>query len=78
MIFLLSLLPYVPIANLEQAIMDLLGQALPQEAASLFTGVVRDLTSSSSGGLLSFGTRSRPVVRLKRDVRPHAATEHHV
>jgi len=55
MIFLLSLLPYVPVANLERAIMDLLGQALPQEAASLFTGVVQDLTSSSSGGLLSFG-----------------------
>jgi membrane protein len=55
MIFLLSLLPYLPIPDLEEAIMDLLNQALPGEAAGLFTDVVRDITSERRGGLLSFG-----------------------
>ena len=54
-IFLLTLLPYLPVPHLEQAIMDLLNQALPGEAANLFTGVVKDVTSQQRGGLLSFG-----------------------
>lgn len=54
-IFLLSLLPFLPVPNLEGAIMDLLRQALPQEAATLFTDVVSEVTSTASGGLLSFG-----------------------
>jgi membrane protein len=54
-IFLLSLLPFLPIPNLKDAIMDLLGQALPREAAALFTDVVSEVTSNTSGGLLSFG-----------------------
>ncbi|MEW5851199.1 MAG: YihY/virulence factor BrkB family protein [Myxococcota bacterium] len=53
-IFLLSTLPYLPIPNLYQAIMDLLHQALPTEAADLFEGVVQDVTQKR-GGLLSFG-----------------------
>jgi membrane protein len=55
MIFLLSLLPYLPIPRLEEAIMDLLDQALPGDAAELFTGVVHDITAERRGGLLSFG-----------------------
>lgn len=54
-IFILSLLPYLPIPHLEQAIMDLLKQVLPQQSASLFTGVVNEVVSTRSGGLLSFG-----------------------
>ncbi|MFB3903942.1 MAG: YihY/virulence factor BrkB family protein [Acidobacteriota bacterium] len=54
-IFLLSLLPFLPIPNLEDAIMDLLGQALPREASTLFRDVVSEVTSNTSGGLLSFG-----------------------
>jgi membrane protein len=55
MIFLLSLLPYLPIANLDRAMMDFLRQALPSEAANMFTGVVESIVSSRRGGLLSFG-----------------------
>jgi membrane protein len=55
MIFLLSLLPYLPIPRLEEAIMDLLNQALPGDAAEMFTGVVHDITAERRGGLLSFG-----------------------
>ena len=48
-IFLLSLLPYLPVANLEQAIMDLLHQVLPEQAAGLFEGTVTDITSQKKG-----------------------------
>jgi len=54
-IFVLSLLPYLPIPRLEQAIMDLVRQALPGSAADLFTGTVKNVVSRRSGGLLSFG-----------------------
>jgi membrane protein len=54
-IFLLTLLPYLPIADLEKAIMDLLYQAMPQQSASLFAGVVKNVTSQRKGGLLTFG-----------------------
>jgi len=54
-IFLLSLLPYLPIPNLEQAIMDLMHQILPQNAAELFQGIVEDVTSQKRGGILTFG-----------------------
>jgi membrane protein len=54
-IFLLSLLPYLPVPNLDKDIMDLLSQTLPGDAASLFTGVVDSVMSTRSGGLLSFG-----------------------
>lgn len=54
-IFLLSLLPYLPIPNLQQAIMDLLHQVLPQNAAELFQGIVENVTSEKRGGLLTFG-----------------------
>jgi len=55
MIILLALLPYLPIPNLDQEIMKLLGQALPGQASQMFSGVVKQVTSQRSGGLLSFG-----------------------
>ncbi len=54
-IFALSLIPYLPIQNVDRAIMDLLRQALPAQSADLFTGVVQQVTSQRRGGLLSFG-----------------------
>src|SRR5262245_35867996 len=55
MIFVMALLPYLPIAGIDQAIMDLLRQAMPANAADMFVGVVREVTSQPRGGLLSFG-----------------------
>src|SRR5687768_16070255 len=55
MIAMLSLIPFLPIPNLEESIMNLLKQALPAEAASLFTNTVREVVSQRQGGLLSFG-----------------------
>lgn len=54
-IFLLSLLPYLPIRDLDRAIMDLLRQAMPAQAADLFTSTVEGVVSERRGGLLSFG-----------------------
>jgi membrane protein len=54
-IFVLSLLPYLPIPHVQLAIMDLLRQVLPAQSASLFADTVRHLVSEKKGGLLTFG-----------------------
>ena len=54
-IFLLTLLAYLPIPHLENVLMDLIREALPDEAAALFRGVVESVTSHRHRGLLSFG-----------------------
>ncbi|MEJ2008493.1 MAG: YihY/virulence factor BrkB family protein [Acidobacteriota bacterium] len=54
-IFVLSLLPYLPVPHMQQAIMDLLHQALPVQSATLFEGTVRRLVSQKEGELLTFG-----------------------
>lgn len=55
MIFLMAIIPYLPIAAVDQAIMDLLRQTLPASAADMFSGVVREVAGEQRGGLLSFG-----------------------
>jgi membrane protein len=55
MILMMAVIPYLPIANVGQAIMNFLRQALPSAAATMFTKVVRDVMQNQSGGLLSFG-----------------------
>jgi membrane protein len=55
LIFLLSVLPYLPISDLDRAIMDLLHQALPGEAADVLETTVQRLVSNQKGGLLSLG-----------------------
>jgi membrane protein len=54
-IFVLSLLPYLPIPHMQQAIMDLLHQILPAQSATLFAETVRNIVSDRKGGLLTFG-----------------------
>lgn len=51
----MSIIPYLPIRNVDQAIMDLLGQALPAQASGMVRDVVRQVTGERRGGLLSFG-----------------------
>jgi membrane protein len=53
-ILLMTIIPYLPIDQVDQAIMDLLGQALPQEAYGMVEGVVKEVTANRQGGLLSF------------------------
>ncbi len=55
MIFLMSVIPYLPIHNVDKAIMDLLGQVLPSSASVMVSQVVHEVTSNRRGGLLSFG-----------------------
>ncbi len=55
MIFVMALLPYLPIAHVDQAIMDLLRQALPPRSAQMFSGVVQEVVSERRGGVLTFG-----------------------
>ncbi len=54
-IFGLSVLPYLPIPNLEQTVMEVVRDVMPGAAADTFTDNVRAVLSSRSGGLLSFG-----------------------
>ena len=54
-IFVLSLLPYLSIPHLEQALSDLLYQVLPDQSATLLEETVRYVASHKSGGLLTFG-----------------------
>lgn len=53
-ILTMSIVPYLPIERVDQAIMDLLDQALPSEAAQLITQVVDESLSKRSSGLFSF------------------------
>lgn len=54
-IFGLSLIAYLPIPNLNSAIMDLLRQTLPPDSAQMFAGVVQQTVEQRRGGLLSVG-----------------------
>lgn len=55
MIFVMAVIPYLPIADVDEAIMDLLRQALPKSAAEMFATVVDEVTGEQRGGLLSLG-----------------------
>ena len=54
-IFVLSLLPYLSIPHLQQAILDLLRQVLPQQSAELFEVTLRYVASEGREGVLTFG-----------------------
>lgn len=54
LILLMTAIPYLPIDQVDQAIMELLGQALPAEAYELVDEVVTQVTEQRRGGLLSF------------------------
>src|SRR5215471_8965312 len=53
-IFVLSLLPSLSIPHLQQAIVDLLRQVLPEQSANLFEETIRGVTSDRTQ-LLTFG-----------------------
>ena len=54
-IFLLSVLPYLPVENLDQLLLNFIGQILPLEAAKMFTGIVAEVTTIEDKKLVSFG-----------------------
>jgi len=55
MIVLMALIPYLPIERVDQAITNFLRQALPPRSASMFAGVVEEVVSERSGGVLTLG-----------------------
>ena len=55
LLFLATLLGYIPIPNLMDRIMEYLGTLLPGEAVNLVRDNVRQLITDQKGGLLSFG-----------------------
>jgi membrane protein len=54
-ILMMSIIPFLPIANVDKAIMDTLAQILPHEAYDMVAKVVDQVTHNRNGGLLSFG-----------------------
>lgn len=54
-LFVLSLLPSLNIPHLQQALVDLLRQILPEQSADLFEVTVRYVASEGKNGLLTFG-----------------------
>jgi membrane protein len=54
-IVIMTVIPYLPIDNVDRAIMDMLQDAMPAEAADLLEGTVAEVTQQQRGGLLSLG-----------------------
>jgi membrane protein len=44
-IFVMAVFSYLPVANVDQVVMDLLRQALPASASDMFAGVVYEVTA---------------------------------
>jgi membrane protein len=55
MIVVMAVIPYLPIARVDQAILDLMRQTLPPRASSMFVGVVDEIANERRGGVLSLG-----------------------
>jgi len=51
----MAVIPYLPVARVDQAIMDLLHQAMPGDAAEVIARVVTNVTRTRRGGVLSIG-----------------------
>lgn len=55
LILMMTLIPYLPVPNVDQMILNALGNALPSEASGMVEKVVSEVTKEQRGGLLSFG-----------------------
>jgi membrane protein len=55
LLFLTTLLGYIPVPNLMETIMGYLGMLLPSEALNLIQDNIRQLVTEQKGGLLSLG-----------------------
>jgi len=54
-IFLFTLLPYVPIDNLGELITEIIARFLPSNASDFMTETINDIVNNQNAGLLSFG-----------------------
>jgi membrane protein len=55
LILLTTIIPYLPIRGLNEALMGLLMEAIPAQSVGMVAGVVNEVTSQRRGGLLSLG-----------------------
>jgi len=53
LLFLLNLIPYVPIEGFEKNFFEFLNSALPTQTSDFFSGIFEDIASNPRGGLLS-------------------------
>lgn len=54
-IFVFTLIPYIPVENFQQQLLILLESVLPQNAFLSIRGTIEDIVTQPRGGLLSFG-----------------------
>jgi len=54
-IFLFTLIPYIPIDNFQEHLLEMLESVLPQSLAETLHDTIKDLLTNQRGGLLSFG-----------------------
>ncbi|MFH1004031.1 MAG: YihY/virulence factor BrkB family protein [Bacteroidota bacterium] len=54
-IFLFSLIPYIPIENFQEQILGLLKEFMPHDAYSAVSETIEDIVRNQHGGALSFG-----------------------
>ncbi|AUC15556.1 ribonuclease BN [Tenacibaculum sp. SZ-18] len=55
LLFILTLIPYLPIEGFQDGLFDLIREALPPKTFDAVNGVIRDILNNQYGGLLSFG-----------------------
>ncbi len=53
LLFLLNLIPYVPIDDFEKNFFEFINEALPKQTSVFFSGIFEDIASNPRGGLLS-------------------------
>lgn len=53
LLFLLNLIPYVPIDGFEKDFFEFINGALPEQSSEFFSGIFKDIASNPRGGLLS-------------------------
>lgn len=54
-IFLFTLIPYIPVRNFQQSLMDFLAIVIPIDAYVVIESTLEDIIKNQNGGLLSFG-----------------------
>jgi hypothetical protein len=77
-IVILTVIPYLPIQDVDQAIMDLLHEALPAESAQMLEGTVAEVTQEQRGGTAVLRHPLHALDGVDGHVRHHAAAQHHL
>ncbi len=55
LLFILTLIPYIPIDGFQEGLFDLIREGLPPKTFDAVNGVIKDILNNQYGGLLSFG-----------------------